>query len=117
VSCIKYFADEEVRLKEMIEKEVIRAKELLMEMAFITFENINHARQVLRDPKNSILYLKYKPPESKLAMNSQKWRVWYSPPPNDIIWENLSSKRNWTKVKKLIANLFIFLVAFFLTTP
>ena len=117
VSCINYFADEEVRLKEMIEKEEIRAKEVPMEMAFITFENINHARQVLRDHKNSILYLKYKPPESKLAMNSHKWRVWFAPPPNDIIWENLSSKRNWTKVKKLIANLFIFLVAFFLTTP
>ena len=86
-------------------------------MAFVTFENINHARQVLRDHKNSILYLKYRPPESKLAMNPHKWRVWYAPLPNDIIWENLSNKRNWTTVKKIIANVFIFFVAFFLTTP
>jgi len=117
VSCMEYFTEEEVKLKEMIEKEEIRAKECPMEMAFVTFENINHARKVLRDHKNSILYLKYKPPGSKLAMNPHKWRCWYAPPPNDIIWENLSSKRNWTLVKKIIANLFIFIVAFFLTTP
>ena len=41
----------------------------------------------------------------------------YSPPPNDIIWENLSDKRHLVNLKKLIANLFIFIVAFFLTTP
>ena len=41
----------------------------------------------------------------------------YAPPPNDIIWENLSDKRQWVNLKKLVANLFIFLVAFFLTTP
>merc|ERR1719427_2616678 len=87
-----------------------------MGMAFVTFENINHARQVLRDHKNSILNLKYGPPASKLAMNPQKWRVWYAPRPNDIIWENLSNK-NWILVKKIIANIFIFFVAFFLTTP
>merc|ERR1719427_2142296 len=87
-----------------------------MGMAFVTFENINHARQVLRDHKNSILYLKFKPPGSKLAMNPHKWRVWYAPPPKDIIWENLSNK-NWILVKKIIANIFIFFVAFFLTTP
>ena len=41
----------------------------------------------------------------------------YAPPPNDIIWENLSDKRQWVNLKKLVANLFIFIVAFFLTTP
>ena len=49
-------------------------------------------------------------------MNSHKWSVWYAPPPNDIIWENLSN-RNWTLTKTIIANIFIFIVAFFLTTP
>jgi len=117
VACMEYFIEEETKLKDLIEKEEKRAKERPLQMAFITFENINHARQVLRDHKNSILYLKYRPPGSKLAMNSHKWRVWYAPAPNDIIWENLSCKRNWTLIKKIIANLFIFIVAFFLTTP
>ena len=44
-------------------------------------------------------------------------KVWYASLPNYIIWENLSNKRNWTLVKKIIANLFIFFVASFLTTP
>ena len=50
---------------------------------------------------NSILYLKYRPPQSNLAI---------------IIWENLLN-RNWTLTKKIIANIFIFIVAFFITTP
>jgi len=41
----------------------------------------------------------------------------YSPPPNDIIWENISEKQHWVMAKKVVANLFIFIVAFFLTTP
>eukprot|EP00092_Neocalanus_flemingeri_P009447 GFUD01010165.1.p1 GENE.GFUD01010165.1~~GFUD01010165.1.p1 ORF type:complete len:846 (+),score=190.82 GFUD01010165.1:77-2614(+) len=117
VSCIEYFTEEEVKLRELIEKEGIEARKVPLGMAFVTFENINHARHVLRDHKNSILNFKKTAPESKLDMNPHKWRVWYAPLPNDIIWENLSNKRNWTLVKKIIANLFIFLVAFFLTTP
>ena len=99
----------------------------------MTFQNINHARTVLRDHKNSILNFKwdffsltklkfnfiprFKPPHSTIAIRPDKWRVWYAPPPNDIIWENLSDKRQWVNLKKLVANLFIFIVAFFLTTP
>ena len=101
----------------MMEKEGIEATKVPLGIAFVTFQNINHARQVLRDHKNSILSFKRTAPESKLAMDPHKWRVWYAPLPNDIIWENLSNKRNWTIVKKIIANLFIFVVAFFLTTP
>lgn len=49
-------------------------------------------------------------------MESGKWRVWFAPPPDDINWQNLSN-RKLTIIKKLIANIFIFIVAFFLTTP
>ena len=117
VSCIEYFTQEEVKLRNLKLKEKEKALKNPLGMAFITFQNINHARQVLRDHKNSILSFKRTSPESKLAMEAHNWRVWYAPLPNDIIWENLSNKRNWTLVKKIIANLFIFIVAFFLTTP
>jgi len=117
VPCMEYFMEQEMKLKEMIERETEVAKQNPIGTAFVTFENINHARHFYRDHKNSILYLKYRPPGSTLAMDSHKWRVWYAPLPNDIIWENLSGKRNWILVKKFFANLFIFIVAFFLTTP
>merc|ERR1719317_390697 len=117
VSCIDYFAEEEIKLREMIAKERLEVQKVPLGMAFITFENINHAREVLRDHKRSILNWKQRAPESKLAMNPQDWTVWFAPLPNDIIWENLSHKRNLTLLKKIIANLFIFIVAFFLTTP
>jgi len=117
VSCIDYFAEEEIKLREMIAKERLEVQKVPLGMAFITFENINHAREVLRDHKSSILNWKQRAPESKLAMNPQDWTVWFAPLPNDIIWENLSHKRNLTLLKKIIANLFIFIVAFFLTTP
>jgi len=85
-------------------------------MAFVTFSNINHARQFLRDHKNSILNFKQRCKESTLAMRPDKWSVWYAPPPGDIIWENMSNK-HWNLVKKILANIFIFFVAFFLSTP
>ena len=55
----------------------------------------------------------------KIAVTELFWNPFdrYAPPPNDIIWENLSDKRQWVNLKKLVANLFIFIVAFFLTTP
>ena len=80
------------------------------------FRNINHAKRVVRDHKRSWLVWKRSTPESTLKMESNNWKVWFAPPPNDIIWQNLSNKR-WTMVKQIIANLFIFVVAFFLTTP
>ena len=71
---------------------------------------------VLRDHKRSWLIWKNTAPKSKINMESNKWDVWFAPPPNDINWHNLSNKR-LTLVKKTLANLFIFVVAFFLTTP
>ena len=108
--------EEEVRLRRQIAEEENSAKKDTLGMAFVTFENINHARHILRDHKNSILQFKQRCNESRLAMRSHKWRVWYAPPPGDIIWENMSN-RHFTRVKKIIANIFIFVVAFFLTTP
>jgi len=117
VNCIEYFTEQEVILREKVKVQSEQALKSPLGMAFVTFNNINHARTVLRDHKNSILNFKFKPPQSKVAIRPDKWRVWYAPPPNDIIWENLSDKRQWVNLKKLVANLFIFLVAFFLTTP
>ena len=116
VKCIEYFEKEKVRLQGKIAEERIKCKEETLGMAFVTFENINDARKVLRDHKKSILNFKAKYETSSLAMEPGKWRVWFAPPPGDIIWENLSNRR-WTIMKKIIANIFIFMLAFFLTTP
>jgi len=117
VNCVDFFTEEEERLRKKVHDRSQRAIQSNLGIAFITFKNINHGRQVLRDHKNSILHFKHSPPESSLPMRSHKWRVWYAPPPNDIIWENLTDKAQWRTVKKFIANIFIFVVAFFLTTP
>jgi len=116
VTCLEFFKEEELKLERMIEKEKAEVKKDNLGMAFVTFENINHARQVLRDHQNSVLNFKRRCRESSENVHPEKWRVWFAPPPNDIIWENMSN-RSWTLVKKIIANLFIFLVAFFLSTP
>ena len=96
------------------------ARKSKLGMAFVTFENINHARIVKgfhsRNLLERCLRLKHSPRESKLNMKAHKWNVWFAPRPEDIIWENLSN-RNWQNSKRFIANVFIFLVAIFLTTP
>jgi len=118
VTCIEYFTEKEAELRDKIKIQTEKALNgVKLGMAFVTFKSINHARAVLRDHKPSILDFKYKPKQSKIAMRPEKWRVWYSPPPNDIIWENISEKQHWVMAKKVVANLFIFIVAFFLTTP
>ena len=89
-------------------------------MAFVTFEDINHARTVMEDhDRNFIercLALNKRAGESKLAMKPHSWKVWFATQPDDIIWENLSN-RHWQALKKFTANLLIFIIAFFLTTP
>ena len=89
-------------------------------MAFVTFEDINHARTVMEDhDRNFIercLALNKRAGESKLAMKPHRWNVWFATRPDDIIWENLSN-RHWQTLKKFTANLLIFIIAFFLTTP
>ena len=116
VPCVEYFMGEKTRLEAKIleEKEIVKHNNL--GMAFVTFENINHARHFLRDHKNSILHFKERCKHSNVPMNPKKWSVWYAPPPGDVIWENMSN-RHWTLVKKILANIFIFFVAFFLSTP
>ena len=116
VPCMEHFEREKIRLEARIveEKKTVLTKKL--GMAFVTFSNINHARQFLRDHKNSLLNFKQRCKESTLAMRPDKWSVWYAPPPGDVIWENMSN-RHWNLVKKILANIFIFFVAFFLSTP
>ena len=116
VPCLDYFVEEEARLRRLIQQEEELASQQTLAMAFVTFMNINHARLFLRDHKSSVLNWKRRCQQSSLAMEPRRWRVWFAPPPGDIIWENMSN-RHWTLVKKILANLFIFLVAFFLSTP
>ena len=108
-----YLQEEEVRLRNLIaqEEEAVRGKTL--GMAFVTFEKINDARAVRTDHQN---FFKSRAMQSTLAMTPHKWRAWFAPPPGDIIWENLSNRR-WQFTKKILANILIFLIAFFLTTP
>ena len=103
VPCVEYFMGEKTRLEAKIleEKEIVKHNNL--GMAFVTFENINHARHFLRDHKNSILHFKERCKHSNVPMNPKKWSVWYAPPPGDVIWENMSN-RHWTLVKKILAN-------------
>ena len=62
-------------------------------MVFVTFMNINHARLFLRDHKSSVLNWKRRCQQSSLAMEPRRWRVWFAPPPGDIIWENMSNRQ------------------------
>ena len=113
VTCLDYLQEEELRLRKKIAEEEEAVRGSTLGMAFVTFHNINHARAVRADHDNPF---KCRAKHSTLAMNPGKWRVWFAPPPGDIIWENLSNRR-WQFTKKVLANIFIFLIAFFLTTP
>ena len=113
VNCLDYLQEEEVDLRKMIAEEEVAVRQTTLGMAFVTFENINHARAVKADHSH---YFKSQAKSSTLAMNPHKWRVWFAPAPGDFIWENLSNRR-WQFTKKILANVLIFLIALFLTTP
>ena len=113
VNCLDYLQGEEVDLSKRIAEEESAVRQTTLGMAFVTFENINHARAVRADHNH---FFKSQAKTSTLAMNPQKWRVWFAPAPGDFIWENLSNRR-WQLAKKILANLLIFLIALFLTTP
>jgi len=117
VPCVEYYEKEEKRLREKIEVARTLSLNSKLGLAFVTFNSINHARRVHRDHKYSLLNFKHSPPTSALNLRPKKWKVWYAPLPPDIIWENLSDKRNLLLFKKIIANIFIFVICFFLTTP
>ena len=88
--------------------------------AFVTFEDINHARTVMEDHDSNFiercLALKKRAGESKLAMKPHRWNVWFAPRPVDIIWENISD-RHWKTLKIFIVNLIIFLIALITSSP
>ncbi|XP_023327129.1 CSC1-like protein 2 [Eurytemora carolleeae] len=117
VTCVEYYQELEDKLNARI--KVLRSQSLQnkLGMAFVSFSSINHARQVHRDHKYSILNFKHCPPSSSINLRPKGWKVWYAPQPSDIIWENLSDRRKLLLMKKILANIFIFLICFFLTTP
>lgn len=117
VTCVEYYQEQEQLLQEKIRLQKEIALKTKLGMAFVTFESINQARRVLRDHKFSLLAFRHSPPVSSVDIKPSKWKVWYAPEPADIIWENLSDRREWLLIKKILANLFVFLIAFFLTTP
>jgi len=117
VSCLEYYDQEEKRLKHKIEVCRNTSLKTKLGMAFVTFASINHARQVYREHKYSLLNFRHHPPVSAVDLKPRAWKVWYAPAPSDIIWENLSDKRELLLLKKVCANLFMFIICFFLTTP
>ena len=74
---------------------------------------MNSARSVLQELSPS-WFVRRHPGSGNVG--AEQWKVWYAPPPSDIVWEHLPHQ-HWTYIKKCLANLAIFLVAFFLTTP
>ena len=93
VPCLDFFVEEEARLRRLIQQEEELASQQTLAMAFVTFMNINHARLFLRDHKSSVLNWKRRCQQSSLAMEPRRWRVWFAPPPGDIIWENMSNRQ------------------------
>ena len=59
------------------------------------------------------------PPESSLSsiLKPERWRVQFAAEPTDIYWENLSVSGFTLKIKYILVNIAVFIVALFLTTP
>ena len=77
---------------------------------------VNSARSVLQELSPSWFVRRRQGSDTAWSVGAEQWKVWYAPPPSDIVWEHLPHQ-HWTYIKKILANLAIFLVAFFLTTP
>lgn len=118
VDAIEYYAEEEARLANHVENEKIKALQRPTGVAFITFDNIENAKKVMRDHKTKCDCLRVMPASSvSVELKPHNWIIRVAPAPEDIYWANLSvTNRHWW-LKAVLINIMLFVVLFFLTTP
>ena len=119
VEAKEFYTEEGVRLEEQFQEERKEALEEPLGIAFVTFEDINMSKTVVDAFRTHFFDCTYSPPESSVndCLQPSKWNVNYAPPVQDIYWEHLSMGRKHLLVKKVIINICLFFVCFFLTTP
>ena len=120
VEAEKYYAEEIRRLEKEYDEEKERVLGGPLPMMFVSFRDINMAKEVHDGFKHSSLVgCKFHPPASSVTeeIEAAKWHVGYAAPPEDIYWENLSTGRRFYLLKLVLANVALFLILFFLTTP
>ncbi|CAL7936230.1 unnamed protein product [Xylocopa violacea] len=97
-----FYANEEMRLTELVEEEKKVALNRPLGVAFVTLGTPGAAKVMKKH---------------LCSLPSIKWVVDYAPTPSDIFWENLSVARPCWYLNAVLINFALGIVLFFLTTP
>ncbi|XP_076761110.1 transmembrane protein 63 [Xylocopa sonorina] len=97
-----FYANEEIRLTELVEEEKKVALNRPLGVAFVTLGTPGAAKAMKKH---------------LCSLPSLKWVVDYAPTPSDIFWENLSVARPCWYLNAVLINFALGIVLFFLTTP
>ncbi|XP_023218972.1 CSC1-like protein 1 [Centruroides sculpturatus] len=118
VDGLDFYMREEHTLTSAVEKEKSFSLLRPLGIAFVTFQNETMAELVYKDHQKRCK-CNTNPPSSSLSrvLNPHDWKVTVAPPPEDILWANLTQKKVQWYFRAFFINfgLFIFLVCF--TTP
>ena len=81
-------------------------------IVFVTFDTINHAKEVFDSFQRSALQCRYVPPESSLSsiLRPQNWLVTFASKPEDIYWENLNVPKKLLTLKFIAINIGLFFI-------
>jgi len=115
----EFYKLRETQLKQSVEFEKVRLQSKPIGVAFVTFASLPEAKQVNKDHQKINRLFNSSPPSSSVdnLMRPSSWDVRFAPPPEDIIWENLSRTRHFRLIKVWISNTILFIVLFFFTSP
>lgn len=116
---LEHYTSEETRLITAFDKEKESSLRTPLGIVFVTFESVNMSKQVFDAHRQGFFSWNWEPPHSSLSsiLKPKQWKVTYAPTPDDIYWENLSVERRYLLLKKIIINIGLFIITFFLTTP
>eukprot|EP00095_Tigriopus_kingsejongensis_P008456 snap_masked-scaffold18_size714446-processed-gene-1.9 protein:Tk08456 transcript:snap_masked-scaffold18_size714446-processed-gene-1.9-mRNA-1 annotation:"hypothetical protein L798_12217" len=116
---LEYYGGEEARLSDQFETEKDTALKTPLGIVFLTFQSVNMSKQVFDAHRRGFFSWNWEPPQSTLStiLKPKRWKVSYAPNPDDIYWENLSVERRFLLFKKIVINIGLFIITFFLTTP
>ncbi|XP_073484814.1 CSC1-like protein 2 isoform X2 [Aquarana catesbeiana] len=122
VEAIEYYTRLEQRLKEEYKKEKEKVNEKQLGMAFVTFQNEATTAMILKDFNACKCHgcsCRGEPKSSSCSetLHIPNWTVSYAPDPQNMYWENLSTRGFHWWFRCLIINVILFLLLFFLTTP
>jgi len=130
VDALSFYTREEQNLRSQVEREKARVKTKSIGIAFVTFASAEGARKVASDYTSGAWFLKwfsglynycFGSPRPKSSMTNllepDSWSVRFSPPPDDIYWENLHTSHRYFIIKSIVVNLGCFLFLFFATSP